>query len=124
MPAFRGGSKRSPGGRRTWRPASAATIARPSGDHDGPVQAGALAVPLGGGGGRCRRDRHYYTNFRDEAGLRAECVAARRSGFAAKMAIHPAQLGAVNETFSVSAAEREWAERVVALFDANPDSAR
>jgi len=36
-----------------------------------------------------------YTDFRDEAGLRAECLAARRSGFAAKMAIHPAQLAAI-----------------------------
>ena len=38
------------------------------------------------------------------------------------MAIHPAQLAAINETFSVSAAERDWAERVVALFEANPDA--
>ena len=35
-------------------------------------------------------------------------------GFAAKMAIHPAQLAAINEAFSVSAAERDWAERVIA----------
>ena len=27
------------------------------------------------------------------------------------MAIHPAQLAAINDAFSVSAAEREWAER-------------
>ena len=33
-----------------------------------------------------------YTDFKDEAGLAAECAAARRSGFAAKMAIHPAQV--------------------------------
>src|SRR5437763_1798321 len=45
---------------------------------------------------------------------------ARRSGFAAKMAIHPAQLATINEAFSVSAAEREWAERVLAAFAANP----
>jgi citrate lyase subunit beta/citryl-CoA lyase len=38
------------------------------------------------------------------------------------MAIHPAQLGVINDAFSVSAAEREWAERVIAAFAANPDS--
>src|SRR5204863_145216 len=61
-----------------------------------------------------------YTDFKDEAGLKAECAAARRSGFAGKMAIHPAQLAAINEAFSVSAAERDWAERVVAAFAGNP----
>src|SRR5580692_9362286 len=63
-----------------------------------------------------------YTDFRDPEGLKAECAAARRSGFTGKMAIHPAQLGAINEAFSTSAAEREWAERVVAAFAANPDA--
>ncbi len=63
-----------------------------------------------------------YTDFKDDAGLKAECFAARRSGFAAKMAIHPAQLAIINEAFSVSAAERDWAERVVAAFAANPDA--
>ena len=62
-----------------------------------------------------------YTDFRDPEGLKAECAAARRSGFIGKMAIHPAQLAAINETFSTSAAEREWAERVVAAFAAQPN---
>src|SRR3954453_22675622 len=63
-----------------------------------------------------------YTDFKDEAGLAAECAAARRSGFTAKMAIHPAQLAAINEAFSVSAAERDWAEQVISLFAVNPDA--
>ncbi|MBV9861905.1 MAG: CoA ester lyase [Alphaproteobacteria bacterium] len=63
-----------------------------------------------------------YTDFRDDAGLRAESAAARRAGFTAKMAIHPAQLAAINEVFSVSAEEREWAGKVVAAFAANPDA--
>src|SRR5204862_469811 len=62
-----------------------------------------------------------YTDFKDPEGLKAECLAARRSGFAAKMAIHPAQLAIINEAFSVSAAEREWAERVIAAFAGNPN---
>ena len=63
-----------------------------------------------------------YTDFRDPEGLKAECAAAKRSGFAGKMAIHPAQIAAINETFSTSAAERDWAEQVVAAFAANPDA--
>jgi citrate lyase subunit beta/citryl-CoA lyase len=63
-----------------------------------------------------------YTDFKDDEGLRTECFVARRSGFAAKMAIHPAQVAIINEAFSVSAAEREWAERVIAAFAANPDA--
>lgn len=35
----------------------------------------------------------------DEAGLRAECEAARRDGFCAKMAIHPTQIAVINEIF-------------------------
>ena len=61
-----------------------------------------------------------YTDFRDEAGLAAECAAARRSGFSAKMAIHPAQIRVINSVFGVSADELAWARKVVALFDENP----
>jgi len=63
-----------------------------------------------------------YTDFRDDGGLKAECAAARRSGFSGKMAIHPAQLAAINEAFSTSAEERGWAEQVIAAFAANPDA--
>src|SRR5215211_6745589 len=85
------------------------------GDYDGPYR-------LAGSAAEVLAIDTIYTDFRDEAGLRAECFAARRSGFAAKMAIHPAQLAAINEAFSTSAAERDWAERVIALFAANPDA--
>src|SRR5262249_8347187 len=61
-----------------------------------------------------------YTDFRDSTGLKAEAVAARRSGFAGKMAIHPDQLAAINEVFSTSPEEREWAERGIAAFAAHP----
>jgi citrate lyase subunit beta/citryl-CoA lyase len=63
-----------------------------------------------------------YTDFRDPDGLKAECAVGKRSGFAGKMAIHPAQIAAINETFSTSTAERDWAEQVVAAFAANPDA--
>ena len=63
-----------------------------------------------------------YTDFRDEAGLAAECAAARRSGFTAKMAIHPAQIPVINKAFSVTEEELIWARKVVAAFAENPDA--
>jgi citrate lyase subunit beta / citryl-CoA lyase len=61
-----------------------------------------------------------YTDFKDEAGLAAECAAARRSGFVAKMAIHPTQLSAINGAFSATEEELVWARKVVAVFAENP----
>ena len=61
-----------------------------------------------------------YTDFNDAAGLAAESVAARRSGFAAKMAIHPAQVPVINHAFSASEEELAWARKVVAVFAENP----
>lgn len=91
-----------------------------AGEYDGPYTLARSLCLLAAAAAEVIAIDTIYTDFRDEAGLKAECAAARRSGFAAKMAIHPAQLAAINETFSVSAAEREWAERVVAAFAANP----
>ena len=61
-----------------------------------------------------------FTNFRDEAGFRAECIAARRDGFTGKMAIHPAQVPVINEIFAPAAEELARAEKIIALFAANP----
>jgi citrate lyase subunit beta/citryl-CoA lyase len=63
-----------------------------------------------------------YTDFRDEAGLAAECAAANRSGFTGKMAIHPAQIAVINRAFTAGEDELAWARQVVALFDANPEA--
>ena len=61
-----------------------------------------------------------FTNFRDEDAFRAECRAARRDGFTGKMAIHPDQIGPINEIFTPSGEALARAERVIALFAANP----
>jgi citrate lyase subunit beta/citryl-CoA lyase len=63
-----------------------------------------------------------FTDFRDAAGLAAECAAARRSGFTAKMAIHPAQIPAINAAFSVSHEGLAWARKVVAAFAEHPEA--
>ena len=40
-----------------------------------------------------------FLNIRDLEGLRAEALAARRDGFAGKLAIDPAQAAVINEVF-------------------------
>ena len=50
-----------------------------------------------------------FTDFRDSDALAKETDAARRDGFTAKAAIHPAQVGIINGL---------WAERVVGAFEA------
>lgn len=92
------------------------------GDYDGPYTLARSLCLLGAAAAGVVALDTIYTDFRDEAGLRAECAAAKRSGFAGKMAIHPAQLAAINETFATSAEERRWAERVIAAFAASPDA--
>ena len=57
-----------------------------------------------------------FVDVRDEAGLIAEAEAARRDGFAGKMAIHPGQVAAINAVFTPSAAAVAEAERIIAAF--------
>lgn len=59
-------------------------------------------------------------DFRDEAALRAACADGRRQGFTGKIAIHPAQVGPINEGFRPTPEEVAHARRVVAAFAANP----
>jgi len=92
------------------------------GDYDGPYRLARSLCLLAASAAEIVAIDTIYTDFKDDSGLRAEAFAARRSGFTAKMAIHPAQLAIINEAFSVSAAEREWAERVIAAFAAKPDA--
>ncbi len=92
------------------------------GGYDGPYLLARSLCLLGAAAAGVTALDTIYTDFRDPDGLKAECAAARRSGFSGKMAIHPAQIAAINEAFSTSAAERDWAERVIAAFAAAPDA--
>ncbi len=56
-------------------------------------------------------------DYRDEEGLRESCVVARSMGFDGKWCIHPAQIEAVNETFSPTSEEIEWAEKTVEAYE-------
>jgi citrate lyase subunit beta/citryl-CoA lyase len=57
-----------------------------------------------------------YTNFRDEAGLRREALAARRDGFLGKMLIHPDQVGPVNEIFTPTKESIARAQAILKAF--------
>ena len=59
-----------------------------------------------------------FVRFRDPEALREDAGRARRMGYTGKFAIHPAQLEIINETFSPSAEEVEYARRVVEAWDA------
>jgi citrate lyase subunit beta/citryl-CoA lyase len=61
-----------------------------------------------------------YTNYRDLDGLRAEAMDARRDGFAAKLAIHPAQVPVINAVFTPTPEAIAHAKAVVAAFAAKP----
>lgn len=52
--------------------------------------------------------------------LEAACVRSRRLGFGAKLCIHPSQVQVVNQAFSPSPAELEWARRVVEHAKSGP----
>ncbi len=61
-----------------------------------------------------------YVDFRNEDGLRRECEEARRDGFTGKMAIHPAQVAAINAVFTPAPEAIAHAQRVVDAFAATP----
>lgn len=61
-----------------------------------------------------------YVDFRNEAGLRREAEEARRDGFTAKLAIHPAQVPVINAVFTPSAEAIAKAQAVVDAFAAAP----
>lgn len=63
-----------------------------------------------------------YADFRNMEGLRAEALEARRDGFIAKMAIHPAQVAIINEVFTPSKEEIGKAQAIVRAFADNPSS--
>jgi citrate lyase subunit beta/citryl-CoA lyase len=56
-------------------------------------------------------------DYRDEEGLRKACLVARSLGFDGKWCIHPAQAETVNEVFSPTEREVEWAEKIVAAYE-------
>lgn len=63
-----------------------------------------------------------YNDLDDSRGFIEECAASRDMGFDGKTLIHPMQIDTANRTFTPSATEVAWAERVVAVFS-EPENA-
>ena len=63
-----------------------------------------------------------FADFKDDEGLHDEAEAARREGFAGKLAIHPAQVPIINAAFTPSPDDLRHAEEIVAAFEAHPDA--
>ncbi len=61
-----------------------------------------------------------FPAIKDEAGLAAYAARARRDGFTGMMAIHPAQVEAINAAFTPSADEVARAQAIVDAFAAQP----
>src|SRR5437773_822725 len=58
-----------------------------------------------------------YTDLNDDDGLRRATERGRRLGFGGKSAIHPRQVPIINEVFTPTQADRDWAARVLAAFE-------
>jgi len=58
-----------------------------------------------------------YFRFKDDTGLRENSTESKQCGFKGRFAIHPAQIEAINETFSPSRVEIEYARKVIAAFE-------
>jgi citrate lyase subunit beta/citryl-CoA lyase len=56
------------------------------------------------------------TEVKDVQGVERRARASRRSGYVAKLAIHPAQIPAIHAAFTPTAEEIDWAQRVIAAF--------
>ncbi len=63
-----------------------------------------------------------YPDISDSAGLAAYAGRGRRDGFTGMMAIHPSQIGIINDAFTPTEAEIAHARRVVAAFAENPEA--
>ena len=58
-----------------------------------------------------------YVDIRDPEGLAESSRRARAEGFSGRIAIHPAQVEVINEAFTPTEAEVDFARRVVAAFE-------
>lgn len=61
-----------------------------------------------------------YPDFKDLEGLRRACIVSHREGFTGCFAIHPDQVAVINEAYTPSVTEIEFAAKVVAAFAAAP----
>ena len=123
---YRGSSARLMG--MTWGPEdiSAELGAEANRDADGlltePYRLARNLCLYGAAAARLPAIETIYADFRNVEGLRRDTIEARRDGFSARLAIHPAQVPVINEVFTPSAEQIDKAKMVVAAFAAQPDA--
>jgi citrate lyase subunit beta / citryl-CoA lyase len=100
----------------------AETNSEESGSYAAPYRLARALTLLGAAAAEVIPVDAVFTNFRDLDGLSVECEAARRDGFVAKMAIHPAQVPVINAAFTPSDEAIARAQRIVDAFAAAPDA--
>lgn len=98
----------------------AETNRQEDGRYAGPYRLARALALLGAAAAETAAIDAVYTQYRDLEGLAAECGAARRDGFSAKMAIHPAQVPVINAAFTPSMEAIARARAIVAAFEAHP----
>jgi citrate lyase subunit beta / citryl-CoA lyase len=99
------------------------TIARqPDGRYTAVFETVRALALIAAGAARVPAIETIYPQLGDEEGLKAYALLGRRDGFSGMLAVHPAQIGVINEAFTPSAEEIEWARRVVDAFAANPET--
>jgi citrate lyase subunit beta/citryl-CoA lyase len=98
----------------------AETAREANGDHTAPYQLARSLTLFGAHAAGVPAIETVYPDFRDLDGLAAYAARGARDGFTGMMAIHPAQVAAINAAFTPSPEAIARAEAVVALFAANP----
>ena len=58
-----------------------------------------------------------YSNIKDLEGFKRDTTLSRRMGFRGRTVIHPSQIDAANEIYTPTAAEIDYARRVIKAFD-------
>lgn len=59
-----------------------------------------------------------YTALEDEGGLRADSLAGKRLGYTGRVAVHPRQVGVINEVFTPTAAELAYYRGMIEALEA------
>jgi citrate lyase subunit beta/citryl-CoA lyase len=98
----------------------AATSRNPDGSYTQPYEVVRALTLFGAHAAGVAAIETVYPNISDTAGLDAYIARGRRDGFTGMMAIHPAQVAAINAGFTPSEAEIAHARAVIDLFAANP----
>ena len=57
-----------------------------------------------------------FSNIKDHEGFRRDTMLSRRLGYRGRTVIHPSQIEAANEIYTPTAAEVDYATRVIAAY--------